>query len=77
MITLEQAKTALELNGFKVSIDTETDGLVELHASKDGFSEIFFDTKETGCSSYLSAFADVERLVKYAEKSIELEEKYS
>ena len=75
---IEQAKKALEQAGFKVSIDNETDGLNELSASKDGYSETFFDCNLSGhCSTYLCEFDTKERLVAYAEKSIKLAQKYA
>lgn len=70
---IEQAKEALEKDGFNVTIDTETDGLIELNASKEGFSETFYDsTLNNHCSNYLCEFDNNESLVKYANKSIEL-----
>ncbi len=69
MITLDQAKAALTADGFVTKINTDTDGLTELHASKDGFSEIFFDASG-GCATYLRDFKDGDSIVKYANKSI-------
>ena len=71
MITLNKAKTALIADGFETRIDEDTDGLVELHASKDGFSETFFDASGE-CSTYIRDFKDFDSIVKYANKSIEL-----
>ena len=69
MITLNEAKAALTANGFVTKINEDTDGLIELHASKDGFSEIFFDASGE-CSTYVRDFKDVDSIVKYANKSI-------
>ena len=75
MITLKDAAQALNDAGFKIQIDDDTDCLVELSASKDGFSETFQDTRCVGCTTYLSAFKNVDALVAYAEKSIVLYKK--
>ena len=71
MITLIEAKEALIENGFLVCVDEDTDGLIELHASKDGFGEIFYDASGD-CSTYLRDFKNTDSIVKYANKSIQL-----
>lgn len=74
MISLERAIELLETDGFVVAVDYETDGLVELIAKKDGYSETFFDCKlEEQCSTYLAQFDETKfSIVKYANKSIEI-----
>ena len=72
MITLTEANEALHLAGFSVQIDNDTDGFVEIIASKGGLSETFFDTSSRECHQYLGCFNSVERLVAYAEKSIDI-----
>lgn len=74
MISLNRAKELLEADGFTVDVDYETDGLVELHAKKDGYTETFFDCKlEDHCSTYLAQFDETQySIVKFANKSIEI-----
>ena len=72
MITLKEASQALTDAGFKIQIDDDTDGLVQLVAHKDGFCETFFETDSRECHQYLGRFKSLESLVAYAEKSIVL-----
>ena len=54
--------------GFDVYIDEN-----EIIASKGGYSETFYNNNlENHCSTYLCEFDTDERLIKYANKSIEL-----
>ena len=63
-----QAKKALVKAGFDVYIDEN-----EIIASKGGYSETFYNNNlENHCSTYLCEFDTDERLIKYANKSIEL-----
>jgi len=71
MVTLSAAKKALLEAGFKVQIDSDSDGFVGLYASKDGACVDFYDTKLDSSSSYLGFYSDSESIVSRCLRAVD------